>query len=714
MSIADFADFSDYQNNPGLQTRMTRDLDEKFDEARRARLPLEAQWLINLAFYIGKQWVQLDPVTRRLEMPAVPPWRVLIVVNHIMSAVRMEYAKLTRNRPRAIVEAEGAEPEKHQRAKASNKILDYLWKRSGKHVATKQALLWALVLGTGLIKVFWDPTAGDELPIGPDGKQPMADNGVPLHLGEIQAHAVSPFEVYIDPHGETMDDKYWLFHVKLRSAPYVKEKYGVDMVEEEVPGDEYLEGRLSTLLDQQISGHQKGILVKEYWERFSSKNPQGRYVVYARDRVLYAGPNPYPKWQIPFVSIIHIPVPGRFWGDCIVSQLIDAQRNYNKSRSQAVEIRNLMSKPKWLVQRGTIDRPITSAPGELIEYNGAVRPEPIAGKDVPVTLWKDLEQTMAEIASISGQRDVAHAGTAGTPAGAHTAMGIALMQEQDDTRLSPTSQFYEEAIEAMEIGTLHLARQFYIEPRTAKVVGRNSEVEVLEFSKDDIPEDVSLRVEAGSSLPSSPTAKRALILELWKEKVITDPRRVIELMEFGNEEGLYDDINLDIARAERENEIMKTGRAPGDPQSQTSGVEYFDNHQVHLHTHDAFRKTEDYEQLVPEIQQVFAQHDMAHIQVNLQIAEMQARMQLASSPRNLPDLRIYGSLPPDQEEVWGEQRGFVQPGQSQQPQQQPGANAPQTPGQLPGRADRLMQHPPVTSPQQQLHELGIGQPGTPR
>src|SRR5690606_3804127 len=83
-------------------------------------------------------------------------------------------------------------------------------------------------------------------------------------------------------------------------------------------------------------------------------------------------------------------------------------RNYNKSRSQAVEIRNLAAKPKWLVPKGSIDRPITTAPAEQIEYIpiAGYRPEPILGREVPTTYWRGLEHPRNVISEVSCQHEV--------------------------------------------------------------------------------------------------------------------------------------------------------------------------------------------------------------------------------------------------------------------------------------------------------------------
>jgi len=581
---------------------LTEDLDEKLEEAKDARLSLEPQWHENLAFYLGKQWLRWDPVRRRLMKPDVPPWRVLVTANFIQGVIRTEYAKMTKQKPTVGVQPRTNNPDDEAQARASEKILEYLWRQTGTHKATKRALLWALVTGTGVLKIFWDPTAGDEI-----------DEGV--NLGEIVVVSCSPFEIYPDPFGETLEEKHWLFHVKIHSADYVKAKYDADIDPEPVTGDEYAEAQVLNFTGDIVAGPRKGVVIKEYWERPSEEYPDGRYVVYARDQVLASGPNPYPRIYLPFVEIPHIPVPGRFWGESTVTFLKDIQRNYNKSRSQIIEIRNLMAKPKWLVPKGSIDRSITTAPAEIVDYTpvGGFKPEPVKGGDVSATYWRDLEQCRHEMYEISGQHEVSHAQV---PGEVRSGIAIAYLQEQDDTRLNPTVQAYETAIEKLETYKLELARQFYAEPRTARIVGEENRAEVFEFSAEDIPENADVNVVAGSSLPQSRVAKQEFVLELWRDKLIQDPRKVLKLLEFGDVEGIYEDTNLDIGQAERENQEMVEG-IPHEPED-------FENHELHIYTHNKFRKSAEYDELDDGIKELFGQHVEMHEQFRLQALEQGA------------------------------------------------------------------------------------------
>lgn len=659
----------------GSDRRLVGDLEMLFESARRDRQQYERQWMTNLAFSMGYHWHYFNDVTRRLERPVVPPWRVLMVINLVRQQVLTKYAKLVQSRPQAHAQPRSDEPEDKQQAEVCDALLDYLWSTDGSEGAVKRALMWAIITGTGILKTYWNKGAGTLLTypqtmtvVGPDGTpqevahpkagEPLTDQkGEPVYVGEVETCEVSPFEFYPDPFGLTIKDKFWCFIQKLRSSEYVMERYGVEVEPRTVPADQFLEGQIASLAGGAVQP-KLGVLVKEFWQRSTKKYPQGRYIVYVDEQVLYEGPNPYPKTQLPLAAFVDIPVPGRFWGDSMVTDMIDPQRNLNKSRSQAIEIRNLMAKPKYFVPKGALDvgKTITSAPGEIVEWNimpGAPdggRPSVDAGAPIPDSFWRDAEQSTAEVRTVSGIHEVSNASA---PQGVTAARAIGFLQEQDDLRLGPTSQAYEDAISEISEHKLHLARQFYEEPRTVRVVGRNNSVKVVEFYKENIPDDVDVSVETGSSLPKSRVARQNFVLELWSKQLIQDPRVAVQMLELGDIEGLYEDSTRDIDQASRENEAMKAGT----PREAND----FDNHSLHIAEHNKFRKGEEYEQLDPALQDLFAQHVAMH----QQFAATQPRPQplrvgapLTPSPQGTQDIASLLGAKPGLAE--GPQQAFVQ------------------------------------------------------
>lgn len=554
-------------------------------------MPLEEGWLTNIAFYMGKHWLLWNSAAKKLERPVVPPWRVLPVINRIRSIIRTEYGKLTKQRPTLGVNPTSDGENSEQRAIACEKILEALWKPTGTDRHRRKAILWALITGTGWTMNYWDKKAGKRL----EGD---------VYLGEVAVAARSPFSIYCDPLAEEMEDLNWLFDVSIRSPEYVLDHYGVRVDAEHVSTDEHYAGKLAAALDQDATASQTGVLVKQYWQRPTQDYPEGRFAIYVQDWLLWEGPLPYPKVPIPYVPWRHILVPGRLHGESVITDLLDTQRDINKTVGQIIEQKNLQLKPRVIAAEGQIVSPITGAPNEIIltrPMPGVPKVEFVRSPELAESIFKILDRHDRNLYEISGQHEVSHAQV---PTGVKSGIAIAYLAEQDDTRLGPTAQAFEEALATEETYKLRLCRQFYQERRTATIIGDDNQAEIIEFSRDDIPEDVEVHVEAGSSLPQSRVAKQEFILSLWDKGLVADPRVVLKKLELGDVEGLYDEVEADISQAQREHETMKSGVLVP--------VHDYDNDAVHIWQHDLYRKTEEFETLPAEIQSIFAEHVQGH------------------------------------------------------------------------------------------------------
>lgn len=656
---------------------LIEDLERLFEAAKQDRMAYEGQWVVNLAFLSGQQWVVFDPVARRLRaVRSLDRKQVRMVVNLVRQQVLTKYAKLSQTRPESHAQPASDDVDDRRQAEVCDAILSHLREVDGSEGAETRALMWAITAGTGIFKTCWNKAAGTPLlypdtlqavsqdPLTgedvredvphPKAGQPVTErNGDPVHLGEVEVSEVSPFEFFPDPFGLTMEKKSWCFIQSLRSREYVMERYGIDVDPREVSSDQFIDGQLMAIGVGGNAQPRRGCLVKEFWQRSTKQYPEGRYVVYVDDRVLVQGPNPYPKAQLPFSAFVDIPVPGRFWGASMIEDMIDPQRNLNKARSQIVEIRNAM-KPKYFVAQNTL-RPgqqITNAPDEIIEYQpvpGAPdggRPHAAQGINAPDSMWKDVERSQSEVRTVSGIHEVSNADV---PGGVTAARAIGFLQEQDDLRLGPTAKEYERAISERDEFKLRLGRQFYDEPRTARIVGPNEAIKVVEFYKEDIPENVDVRVQAGSSLPKSRVARQNFLLQLWKEGFFKDdPAEAARLMELGDIEGFYREQKRDRAHAERENDAMKAGRP--------KVVEDFHGHKAHIHTHNAFRKSEEHDALDEATRLLFAEHVAQHQAFAAQEAVTPAAVP-ADAPTGDPAADPFAGAPPGAAE--GPPQAFV-------------------------------------------------------
>jgi hypothetical protein len=232
---------------------------------------------------------------------------------------------------------------------------------------------------------------------------------------------------------------------------------------------------------------------------------------------------------------------------------------------------------------------------------------------------------------------------------------------------------------------LKYVANYWNEKRLVKIVGRDLDYESKHWQGSDLRGNTDVRIQAGSALPFSKAAKQALVTEMMVNGWIA-PQDGLEIMEFGGYEKVMEDFLVDKRSAQRENmklaaapvdmiaslveppvgedgqpvmgpdpqALMEAGITPDqlamaseDPQIQQviaglpevpydpeTGMPFqpespmpvnsWDNHEMHIHFHNQFRKTQQFELLEDPIKTAFELHVQAH-----QYALMSAQMGVA-------------------------------------------------------------------------------------
>jgi len=563
---------------------------KRYEAAREARRLYERQWYLNLAFVLGEQWVAYDKRynTLRLTLPSKGP---RLVSNIIAPRVRLELAALTKLPPAYRVECPSMAT-----SRIIHYYLDYLWRTYKYEKVFRDALLWAIVASTGFVKVFYDPDVG---PVYGD-----------LQSGDPRVDSCAPFELLWDPYARDVSEASWVIHERVRSRKYVKQKYGKDVGG--APADSMLMSVLGSLRINLNTSRLPSTTVCEYWERPNPDNPEGLYVVYSGSTVLYEGPNPYADTcPIPFVKLVHTPVPGEFYGTTWVSDTRQVNVLYNRLRNDILENAVKLSNPPLLAPMGSIPGEIKMNPGEVIAYNPLVlqggRVDQLKIEPFPaqaVNMLVRLEQEADEMAGVTALT------RGGMPRGVRSAQQLSTLVAMEDQRRQISLQDYTNALEDALTYALRLARKYLYLPR--KLGSGNNAAFVLRGS--DIPPDAQVKVTVDLHPPEPDEREEQRLLALFDRGVLQDPRLLVRLLQYGSKEEVFADIDLDEAQVQRENTRLADGVQvmPED----------FHNHMLHIVEHNRFRKTEVYEQLPPERKQLFAQHVAVHQQF-MQAAQAQ-------------------------------------------------------------------------------------------
>lgn len=523
-------------------------VNEQYTKMKSAREPYERQWRLNYAMYKGKQYLAYTNQNigynmggGRLITPPAPPYRVRSVRNLIKPIIRTELSKLTSNKPNASIVPSSNEDKDLYAAQAGEQVWESLYSTKNMHKIFTRSMFWLTICGTSFIKDWWDPNVTEKC-------------GDVTYQGDIALGAVTPFHLFVpDLMEEEIEDQPWVLNAYTKSVEWIKSTYGIDLAADTVSANELLgDSFFHSVKDNQAKPD--SVLVKEMWFKPNAHKlfPQGGMCTVAGDTLvgMWADSMLYAHEEYPFTRFSHIPT-GEFYSDSVINDLIQPQRDYNRTSSQIIESKNRMARPQLMAEKGSIDaKKITTEPGLIIEYRpGMNPPSPLPLQPLPSYVLQELERAKADMEDISSQHEVSKGQT---PSGVTAATAISYLQERDDTAMSTTYQSIEMGYEKIAKHTLSHVVQFWDVPRVVKTTGTNGFFDAITLKGSEIGTGTDIRMEAGSALPISKAAKQAFLLDMMKLGFL-DPDKGLEMMEMGGVEKLYDELKADERAAGREN-----------------------------------------------------------------------------------------------------------------------------------------------------------------
>ena len=130
---------------------------------RSHRDKLERQWYLNIAYFLGHQYLQWDPHSRKLYLPSAPRHRQRIVINRLMPIVRRITASTLRQKPQWVVSPATTETEDQITSQIATHYLKYQWRALGMDTKLIDLIKWRSTCGNAFIRVFWNPFKGDRI-----------------------------------------------------------------------------------------------------------------------------------------------------------------------------------------------------------------------------------------------------------------------------------------------------------------------------------------------------------------------------------------------------------------------------------------------------------------------------------------------------------------------------------------------------------------------
>lgn len=614
-------------------SQLVSEVNTFYETKRQERRPYDIQWFINGAMIRGQHDATWNPMLNQLDSRKVPSHRERSKINFILSKLRARLAKFIQNRPLPEIIPASTDREDVLNAKATQKMLDYLWRKLDLDTSYEEAVVWAMTCGKAFWWFRWNPhkMAKVKIPATNPWEKELITK---VPIGDVEVDNGTAFEVLVEDLGITRIQKQpRIMRVQLkpiadveRDFPHLKDKLIGDATVHDLfqyqkqiagLGARQILGTSSSLHrhDHDADPKKAYIAVKELFEAPCALYPQGRYVVVAGEQLGlveqfipgdFGEEHPYPV-----VEFFDMLTAGQFWPTTMVEQLIGLQQEYNDIRSKVREQLKMQMHPKLMVpkQANLAKNAYNSEAGEKMEFHfipGMPAPYFLAPPNVAADAWrtvKTIKEEADEITNIYPQS----LGAAGL---AESGYQTNLLQEASDAPHTPDIRRNKKASEWAFLKMRRLAAQGYDIPRLISIAGRQNTPDVFEFSQNQIDENADIIVQVESGLPASKSGRIKVLKEMGIEGWFGDfndpvvKSKLLSMMDIGSGEGT-EEAYRDEAQARLENlDFSRSG--------QVEIPMPWENHDLHYSYHTDLLKSAEIKLWSPDQRMQLIRHVIFH------------------------------------------------------------------------------------------------------
>ena len=615
---------------------------------------LHEGWFYDLAFIRGYQWTYRDRSVGRLQHIPASPWRIRVTDNQTRPLVTHMLALLLERRPTWQALPRGEEEEDLLAAHGYEGLLGYDWERLELTQEYADVSLWRYITGNGIWRVTWNPHAGgpigvpvrvgEDLIAGKDSPKAEKEKKEPtenfivagepmqpaeesiLYEGDVDVQVIPPFNFGVELTATKLERASWCFHESFIHREVLVDRIGskAEKLVSDVGADEYYAYDRALRFDSGTTAinsesAREQLRVIEFWEAPTKKTPRGRVITVAGGQAIDIKENPYGG-RLPFVHFQGNKVPGRFWADGIVRDLVPLQQMHNKALSRYHEIMMLMANPKVIADKGAglKETTINDRPGEVILKKTGTDVRFLPPPPAPTIHPQIMALAMNSMQMITGVNDPL---AGANPPNVRAGITVQRLQEAGMRRFIPIALQDEKSLRIAGRQMLYLHQRFYDEDRIFHVLGADSHPEVYHLKRADIARIMDVTIAHGSRIPKSPAAQQETMMQLLqfapfllvREDGQPDSEHVLRVLDMPTARGRVGLKRRQRMRAYREHIEVTEGRP--------IEVMPFDNDKLHLQLHYGRLSDDKWTEENPEAASALLEHTAIH-QVQLMKRQM--------------------------------------------------------------------------------------------
>jgi len=505
------------------------------------------------------------------------PVRASVGVNTTLKNLRLLHSQLSANPPSCIPRPATSDQEDRRAARAADRVIRHALRAYVLQERTDQVTLHTLLDGIGILKHWWDPTRGDILKVGKDGKSLVLE-------GDMNFRVVDPKKWHPDPRAKSDDAVNFIIEEVEMSRedflvrfPEHRGKLARAAATQQFGQAESFDP--SATLNSSVSGDSgadevETITVFEYWETgLPSNGYAGRFAVFLADGTLLVPPmnSPHafrprptlsdlkarragkkirskpPKARLPYSWLTDIDVPQCVWGKSFIEFAGPLQDLSNRLLSTTLANLQAHAVARLLVEDGceVTNSSWTNDPYVVVKVKrkpGSAEPKFMD----PMTLPAALPELQNRVDT--GVGDMAGTNESMFGVQSRETSGYSMQYAVNQGNLIRRRLFnkYVKFVESVYQTILDLAIKHWTAARTIEVLGKEKSFELMDLRGADIVGGYSLVVEYGTSLSLDPMTRRDEILrlrEVLKSAGVSD-RTILSMLRLGELDSLTDATDL--------------------------------------------------------------------------------------------------------------------------------------------------------------------------
>lgn len=431
----------------------------------------------------------------------LPNYKSDLVSNYVFSIIETVRPIMLDNDPK--FQSMPRQPEAVEFCNDLQEALMYEWDRENMNSKLYDELINVLVYGTSVFFVPWD--AGEQ---------------------NVKVVPVNPFNIFPDPLATSIDDAEYIIYATYQNAKVMKEYFPEKADKLSGSSINYTELVQENGSNSRVDNQ---ILILEVWtkdyevdvekngdkEKYTSRYPRGRVITICPELgiVLDDKENPYEDGRFPFVLIKDYGIPGKFWGEGEVTQLLSPQKYMNELNNSIIDNAKATANMPWIVDKnaGVGYGKISSMPGLIIRKNPGAEVRRDQPPSMPGYVINAVETIKSDIEQVSGIYNTLKGGSA---TGVYTAQGILALQEAGQVRIRLKVKMLENSLAQIAQMWFSRIKQYWKDDRWISVSKVDGSYDVKAFTKEILKYDYNIRITAGSTMPVNRGAMLDLMIRL--------------------------------------------------------------------------------------------------------------------------------------------------------------------------------------------------------